>query len=336
MRIIMRIFQGKGQTIILFKKLYLKFFIMTRILRLLLIAAVAWPICHPAAAQKKAVPPEEEAVENVLETAKDLKGHSVATRNAESRPVEKTESLNAKRVFNLGTPNSKVRVSNAPKGPKAQGVQPVKAVSKEAKTGQPRRTTAPKLKASELRTDVPDGYALIVFVANDVWGDGSGYQMLLDEDATMYASWNSNGITQSLYDMAEYTIPESADYNSSGNVSNMLIGQTGQVAVPAGTYDILITNPSPSDDKIYMASTGGNIGGRINDYSIDAGNIYTFTISMGSDSHDQTDVEITSLAEALVQPTNLTANPSSTSAEISILGGWYEQRQLESALSSLY
>ncbi len=290
--------------------------ITKRITKFLLIAALAIPAWTSLSAQKPTAPPEMAPTENqVREKAKDLKGLSVATRNSESRPVGKPASLNAKRGFNLGTPSSKARVSKAPKGPKVQGVQPVKAVNNEAKTGQPRRTTVPKLKASELRTDVPEGYALIVFVANDVWGDGSGYQMLIDQNATMYASWSSNGISQSIYDMAEYTIPENADYNDSGNATNFLVNQTGQVVVPAGTYDILITNPTPGD-KVYAASANGNIGGRIDDYAIAAGNVYTFTVSLG-DTKDQTDVAITSVADALGDPTNLVADPSYTSADIS-------------------
>jgi len=294
--------------------------ITKRITKFLLIAALAIPAWTTASAQNRAVPPEMAPTENqVREKAKDLKGLSVATRNSESRSVGKSVSINASNAIKLSTPISKVKVSTAPDGPKVKGVKPVNAVNSDAKTGQPRRTSAPQLKAPDLRTDVPDGYALIVFVANDVWGDGSGYQMLLDKDATMYASWYNNGspsLSQSIYSMADYKIPENADYDASGNATNFLVNQTGQVVVPAGTYDIIITNPTPGD-KVYVASENGNIGGRADDYSIAAGNVYTFTMSMGSDSHDQTDVEITSVADALGDPTNLVADPGVTSANIS-------------------
>ncbi len=290
--------------------------ITKRITKFLLIAALAIPAWSTASAQKPTAPPEMAPTENqVREKAKDLKGLSVATRNSESRSVGKSVSIDASNAIKLSTPISKVKVSTAPDGPKVKGVKPVNAVNSDAKTGQPRRTSAPQLKAPELRTDVPDGYALIVFVVGDVWGDGSGYQMLIDQNATMYASWNSNGISQSIYNMAEYTIPENADYNASGNATNFLVNQTGQVVVPAGTYDILITNPTPGD-KVYAASANGNIGGRIDDYAIAAGNVYTFTVSLGG-TNDQTDVEITSVADMLETPTNLVADPGVTSANIS-------------------
>ena len=39
-----------------------------------------------------------------------------------------------------------------------------------------------------IRADVPEGYASITLSVGDVWGDGSGYQMLLDADATAYGT----------------------------------------------------------------------------------------------------------------------------------------------------
>ena len=298
--------------------------ITKRITKFLLIAALAIPAWTTASAQNRTAPPEMAPTENqVREKAKDLKGLSVATRNSESRPVGKSVSINASNAIKLSTPISKVKVSTAPDGPKVKGVKPVNAVNSDAKTGQPSRTSAPQLKAPELRTDVPDGYALIVFVVGDVWGDGTGYQMLLDKDATMYDSWysasNSGSIgkiqSQDIYNIADYTIPENADYVASGNAENFLVNQTGQVVVPAGTYDILIANPTPGSG-IWLASANGNIGGRINDYAIAAGNVYTFTVSLGG-TNDQTDVEITSVADMLETPTNLVADPGVTSANIS-------------------
>ena len=43
-------------------------------------------------------------------------------------------------------------------------------------------------KVTKMRADVPDGYAQVTLTADDVWGDGSGYQMLLDADANAYGT----------------------------------------------------------------------------------------------------------------------------------------------------
>ena len=67
-----------------------------RIIKFMLVAAIALPAWHASVAQNRAVPPEEAPTENqVREKANDLKGLSVATRNAESRPVGKSVSIDA-------------------------------------------------------------------------------------------------------------------------------------------------------------------------------------------------------------------------------------------------
>ena len=69
------------------------------------------------------------------------------------------------------------------------------------------------------RDEVPAGYASVTLNAADVWQDGTGYQMLLDADATAYGTIipETGGLTTSgdapagVYDEFEYKIPENAD-----------------------------------------------------------------------------------------------------------------------------
>ena len=69
------------------------------------------------------------------------------------------------------------------------------------------------------KADIPEGYASVTLTAGDVWQDGSGYQMLLDEDAIAYGSIipEQGGLTTSgnasadVYAEFEYKIPENAD-----------------------------------------------------------------------------------------------------------------------------
>ena len=137
---------------------------------------------------------------------------------------------------------------------------------------------------------------IILNVPVDVWSDGSGYQMLLDADATAYGTIipETGGLTssgdapQSVYDEFEYKIPENAD--GSMTTSNVVV--TGQIAIeiPAGTYDWCITNPTPGD-RIWIASSNGNIPGRYDDYEFEAGLTYTFTVTLGG-QNDRVDLEI--------------------------------------------
>ena len=145
-------------------------------------------------------------------------------------------------------------------------------------------------------TPAPGGMATISLTAGDVFSDGSGYQMLLDADATAFGNEipAEGPLTQGgdapagLYDAFEYKIPVNAD--GSTTTSNIVINNTITIEVPAGTYDWCIANPTPGD-RIWIASAQGNIGGRADDYEFEAGYTYNFTVYLLG-QNDATDVEI--------------------------------------------
>ena len=161
-----------------------------------------------------------------------------------------------------------------------------------------------------------DDYAMIVLNVNagetGVFQDGSGYQMLLDADATAYGNeipaqgplTQSGNAPAGLYDIFEYKIPENAD--GILTTSNIVVSGMDYVLVPAGTYDWCITNPTPGD-RIWIASSQGNIGGRANDYTFEAGNTYTLTVSLDG-QYDRTDITVT---PGIEEPTP-TATPAIT------------------------
>ena len=156
--------------------------------------------------------------------------------------------------------------------------------------------------------NAPNAY-VILNVPEDVWGDGSGYQMLLDADATAYGTIIpvSGGLTSSgdapagVYDEFEYKIPENAD--GAMTTQNMLVQGQIMIEIPAGIYDWCITNPTPGD-RIWIASSNGNIPGRYDDYEFEAGLTYTFTVTLGG-QNDRVDLEITE-ATPPTEPTLIT------------------------------
>ena len=152
----------------------------------------------------------------------------------------------------------------------------------------------------------PGDDVTIILTAGDVWGDGSGYQMLLDADATAFGttipetgalSTNCSG-NEAIYAEFEYKIPANADGNCS--TTNIVYNNSVSITIPAGTYDWCITNPTPGD-RIWIASEQGNVGGRQNDYTFEAGNTYEFTVTLQG-SNDATNVTITGGAKNMVAP----------------------------------
>lgn len=112
------------------------------------------------------------------------------------------------------------------------------------------------------------------------WGDGSGYQLLLDSDATAYGEAIPetgelvNGeVPDGLYDVFEYKIPEDAT-PVFGDHAFLREGETMTIEVPAGAYDYGVVNPADAW-TIYFA--GGN-DSRGNDVEFAAGVEYVFTI----------------------------------------------------------
>ena len=175
--------------------------------------------------------------------------------------------------------------------------------------------------------EVPEGYALVKLTAGDVWGDGSGYQMLIDADATAYGTiipavgglTNSGDAPAGLYDNFEYKIPENAD--GSLTTTNIIINNTGSVLVPAGTYDWAITNPTPGD-RIWIASSNNSeCPGRYDNYTFEAGKTYEFKVKLQG-QNDWVDVVISDGGD--------TPDPTPTpGGDEDVLVGWYFESQSE-------
>ena len=146
-------------------------------------------------------------------------------------------------------------------------------------------------------TPPPTGDVIVVLQTDDVWGDDSGYQMLLDDTHSLYGttiptsgvlSLNCSG-NEAIYAQFSHKIPTNADGNCS--TQNMVNNNSVSITIPAGTYDWCITNPTPGE-KIYIASSNGNIGGRYDDFVFEGGKTYTFHVYYGG-QYDATDLTVT-------------------------------------------
>ncbi len=179
----------------------------------------------------------------------------------------------------------------------ANGVRPNKPYKTISAEKAAMLKSRPVFKAQRRPFKAQVNYATITLTAGDVWFDGSGYQMLLDADATAYGDiipesgplTESGDASEEVYAQFEYKIPENAD--GSLTTENIVLNSSVTIEVPAGTYDWCITNPT-ADDRMWIASQNGDVGGRQDDYVFEAGHEYEFVVSLGGNGNDQVDLFI--------------------------------------------
>lgn len=129
------------------------------------------------------------------------------------------------------------------------------------------------------------GTATIILVNNCDWKDGSGVQILLDADHDTYGDVipdsgplsNNTDAPSSVYDRFEYKIPENAD-GARDTKNNIPYGSSAKITIPEGTYDYVITNPTPGRN-VWIVGTRGTDEARMDDYVFEAGKVYTYTVS---------------------------------------------------------
>ena len=80
-------------------------------------------------------------------------------------------------------------------------------------------------------TNPKAGNATVILTTEDVWGDGTGYQMLLDASATAYGTlWDNStafpmeGTAEDVYADVDYKIPANADPDL--NTSNIVCARS--------------------------------------------------------------------------------------------------------------
>lgn len=162
--------------------------------------------------------------------------------------------------------------------------------------------------------------ARVILRAGDVWGDGSGYQMLLDNTHLLFgttipatgALTTSGDAPASVYAQFSHKIPANAD--GATTTTNIIFNGEGFADITAGVFDFCITNPTPGD-RIWIA---GGENGRKDDYTFSANLHYIFTISMIGTGDGATittsgvSVDDITVTELLIYP-----NPAKTTVNIS-------------------
>lgn len=95
---------------------------------------------------------------------------------------------------------------------------------------------------------------------------------MLDEDHDTYGDVipdsgplsRNDDVPSSVYDRFEYKIPGNAD-GARDTQNSIPYGSSAKITIPSGTYDYVITNPTP-DDRVWIVGNGGTDKARMDDY----------------------------------------------------------------------
>jgi len=141
--------------------------------------------------------------------------------------------------------------------------------------------------------------------AHDVWGDGTGYQILLDGTHAAFASLPSqftcNGTDE--YALYNYKVPT----NATADDDNVVVDGIQTILIPAGTYDYVIVNPGCTGyGTIYIASEQCDAT-KGDDVTFEANKTYNFSVAM-SGSYDCTTLTVTDGLAGVGIANNATAN----------------------------
>lgn len=162
----------------------------------------------------------------------------------------------------------------------------------------------------------------ITLEAHDVWGDGSGYQLLLDADHNTYGTIipetgplsTSGNVPASTYDEFEYKIPENAD--GSLTTTNIVFDGAVTIQIPAGTYDYCITNPTPGD-RMWIA---GGEDSRQDDYVFENGKSYHFYMDQNGNGGDGVTITVSGVGVEEVEATTFSVYPNPATTNITVKG----------------
>ena len=174
----------------------------------------------------------------------------------------------------------------------------------------------------EVDPDAP--VTIILNVPTDIWGDGTGYQLVLDADHNTYGTTipETGNFTAGTFADFEYTIPENAECNAS--TTTIVVNGNATITIPAGVYDYVFLNPDPNSGTYYIASPQV-LPSRGDDYEFEAGKTYEFTLSIIG-SNDAITPTITdngnawTLVEGVTSPYTIENLASNTNYEWQVQG----------------
>ena len=148
-----------------------------------------------------------------------------------------------------------------------------------------------------------DVATITLTVVGDPWGNGTGVQLLLDQDAEIVDHfWDWWWIDdEQFYINSEYKIPENADLNF--NDLHVIHDGTGSVEIPEGIYDFIFFRPWDMMEMIFILNWAGTSDYAMgDDFEFLAGFEYIFTVETAGEITFETPADIMLSKIILPQP----------------------------------
>lgn len=126
--------------------------------------------------------------------------------------------------------------------------------------------------------------ATITLTVGDVWGDGTGYQILIDADNAGWSDTHGPACGDAYTDW-EYMIPS----NAMADDAAVVVENTVTIEIPAGTYSYLVLNPGCDQYASNYIASNQCDETNATDYLFEAGKTYTFEPVLGGPNSNQND-----------------------------------------------
>lgn len=166
------------------------------------------------------------------------------------------------------------------------------------------KANTPKMKLTSVKRIDSENARITLDVKSD-WGKGDGFEVWIDKECEIENDFCDNGVdAYTVFEKSDYVLPE----GSTPDEGFLTSGQSASIEIPAGVYDFLVVNPSPSEGATYLVrddtdSHGDNI-------TFVGGYEYTFTVEVSNfpSEHDSSVLTANANVDLLItgslQPTS--------------------------------
>lgn len=108
------------------------------------------------------------------------------------------------------------------------------------------KPNTPKMKLTSVKRIDSENARITLDVKSD-WGKGDGFEVWIDKECEIENDFCDNHVdANTVFEKSDYVLPE----GSTPDEGFLTSGQSASIEIPAGVYDFLVVNPSPSEGAL--------------------------------------------------------------------------------------